>query len=236
MIVYDKKMLDNYMKNDWILKLLLEEENQRDVTVRTHQWLKSMENKRLIYADVYGDLLEESSERMSVLDIGGGYTSLTKRMVRSHNYKLVDFIAHGGEETIVETENECNKKFWINKDWNDFEVSPNEYDLIIANDIFPDVDQRLELFIEKYLPYCKELRLVVTFYNEPKYYRAKRVDDAEMLTFLSWDGEITGIKLMKYMDKIIDTEKEEIQNLCKVKDSIYWNGRQVAVVRLKGGR
>ena len=84
---------------------------------------------------------------------------------------------------------------WLNADWydEDFET----YDIVIANDIFPDVDQRLEIFIDKMLPKCKELRLVLTYYNEPRFYQMKRNDDSEVLTFLSWDGEILGMKLRK---------------------------------------
>ncbi len=238
MIVYTKKMLSDYLENDWILELLLNSETDADRQVRTHQWLKEMDNKRLVVSQVYEDLLcsEDTarSKKKIVLDVGGGYTALTGKMLANHDYHLLDFIAHGGQETIRKAEKDCGKKFWIDEDWMDYDISQTPCDVIIANDIFPDVDQRLELFIEKYLPYCKEMRLVLTFYNEPKYYRAKRVDDAEVLTFLSWDGEITGMKLKKYEDRILDTTVEELEELKDIRESIYWNGRQVAYVRLKG--
>lgn len=228
-------MLDEYKKNDWILDILNKEEEEEDKKVRTHQWLKEMDNKRMIYADVYGDLLNDSSD-LSVLDVGGAYTSLTKKMLNNVDYNLLDFIAHGGENTIGAIEKRVKKNFWINSDWMDVQCENKQYDIIIANDIFPDVDQRMELFIDKFLPICKELRLVLTFYNTPKYYRAKRIDDLEVLTFLSWDGEITSLKLKKYEDRLLDTSEEEINELKECKDSIYWNGRQVAFVTLKGNR
>lgn len=189
----------------------------------------------MIYSDVYGDLLKECRE-LSVLDVGGAYTSLTKRMLENVDYNLLDFIAHGGENTIGAIEKRCKKEFWINSDWMDVQCEDRAYDVIIANDIFPDVDQRMELFIDKFLPMCRELRLVLTFYNTPKYYRAKRTDDLEVLTFLSWDGEITALKLKKYADRLIETSDEEIDKLKDFKDSIYWNGRQVAFVKFKGDR
>lgn len=235
MKIYTENMLEEYKKNDWILDLLGKEEEEADKNVRTHQWLKEMDNKRMIYADVYGDLLKESLN-LSVLDVGGGYTSLTKRMLNNVDYNLLDFIAHGGEKTIGSIEKKCQKKFWINSDWMDVQCEGKPYDVVIANDIFPDVDQRMEIFIDKFLPMCKELRLVLTFYNTPKYYRAKRTDDLEVLTFLSWDGEITALKLKKYADRLIDTSEGEINKLKECKDSIYWNGRQVAFVKLKGDR
>lgn len=233
MKIYTQAMLDAYLKNDWILKLLNKEEDVADTEVRTHKWLKEMDNKRLVYSDVYGDLLKDKSD-VSVLDVGGAYTSLTKCMLKNVNYHLLDFIAHGGEATIGEIEKKCEKKFWINSDWMDAANDSKTYDIVIANDIFPDVDQRMELFLDKFLPKCKELRIVLTFYNTPKYYRAKRVDDSEILTFLSWDGDITALKLRKYCDRLIDTTEAEIDSIIDYKDSIYRNGRQVAYVRLKG--
>lgn len=238
MVIYTEKMLKQYLENDWILKLLLEAEKDIDRQVRTHQWIKEMDNKRLIFAEVYGDLLrcEKSREekRKIVLDIGGGYSSLTRKLVSDSDYRLLDFIAHGGQEAIGQSEKDCGTRFWINEDWMEYDISQRPCDIIIANDIFPDVDQRLELFIEKYLPYCHEMRLVLTFYNDPRYYRTKRVDDAEILTFLSWDGEITGMKMKKYRDRIIDTEVDELDRLKDVRESIFRNGRQVAYVRLRG--
>ena len=238
MIIYTNEMLQEYLENDWILKLLLDEEKVEDKGVRTHQWLKDMENKRLVFSHVYGDLLcnkkQEDDTKKVVLDVGGGYSAITRRLIANHEYHLLDFIAHGGQDTIHYVEQEYQKRFWINGDWMDYDIASSPCDIIIANDIFPDVDQRLELFIEKYLPYCKEMRLVLTFYNEPKYYRTKRVDDAEVLTFLSWDGEITSIKLKKYIDRLVDTDRDDLDILKDIKDSIYWNGRQVAYVTFRG--
>ncbi len=60
------------------------------------------------------------------------------------------------------------------------------------------------------------------------------MDDLEVLTFLSWDGEITGIKLRKYLDRMINTDENDLSGLAVQDESIFQNGRQVAYVRLKG--
>ena len=229
--MYRKQELDAYLQNDWIEKLLKESYNDEEKEIRTNSWLEKMDNKRMIYADVYGDILTKKSDK-SVLDVGGGLNSLTKILANNSEYTLVDFLAHGGQEYLKKHGENFNIE-WYCQNWDKYE--PNKvFDIIIANDIFPDVDQRMELFIEKFLPYCKEMRLVLTFYNEPKYYEAKRVDDAEVLTFLSWDGEITALKLKKYLSYMIDTIEEEIDKLIDFKESIYWNGRQVVYLILKG--
>lgn len=121
---------------------------------------------------------------------------------------------------------------WLERDWYEIEDMDN-YDVIVANDIFPDVDQRMELFIDRMLPHCRELRLVVTYYNTPRFYTTKRTDDSEIMTFLSWDGEITAVKLRKYMDRSSISECD-LQFMRENKSSIYRNGRQVAYVVIKG--
>lgn len=225
--------IKEYMKNDWILELLQKEEKIEEKNIRTNVWLREMENKRMIYAQVYGDILKSKTKR-KVLDVGGGYNSLTKILARNSDYTLVDFLAHGGNEYVGKTFMDYNIK-WIDGDW--YDAVPDEnYDIIIANDIFPDVDQRLELFIEKMLPNCGELRLVLTYYNMPKFYLTKRTDDTELMTFLSWDGEITGLKLKKYLDRIENTSSAELDDMKSNFSSIYRNRRQVSYIRLLGGR
>ena len=180
---------------------------------------------------ICGELLREGKDT-KILDIGGGYSSLTKVLAANSDYTLLDFMAHGGEEYMKENARRYNIK-WINSDWYNTELD-NQYDVIVANDIFPDVDQRMELFIDKMLPQCRELRLVLTYYNAPRFYTAKRVDDSEILTFLSWDGEITALKLMKYKENIIGTTEEELREMQNNHESIFRNGRQVSYVVLRG--
>ena len=108
--------------------------------------------------------------------------------------------------------------------------------MVIANDIFPDVDQRLELFIEKYLPLCKELRMSLTYYNLPKFYAAKRLDDTEILTFLSYDGRITRSILERFRDRVKGGwDEAAADGMLEQAESLYKNGRQVMQITLLGG-
>lgn len=229
---YQKSDLENYLQNDWIYQMLSDEECEAEKEIRTNEWMSTMENKRMVYADVYGDILrfekEEGKTKWRVLDVGGGFSALTKVLARNTDYTLVDFLAHGGNEYV-----RTQDVHLIEKDWNEVELE-GPYDLVIANDIFPDVDQRMELFIDRMLPICRELRLVLTYYNSPKFYTTKRTDDSEIMTFLSWDGEITALKLKKYVHRLFDTPAEQIEEMKDNFSSIYWNGRQVSYIRIKG--
>ncbi len=230
MKTYTSSDLEQYMKNDWIMDLVDHNIDERETEIRTNQWLISMDNKRMIYADVYGDILHDKSAR-KVLDVGGGYNSLTKVLASHSQYTLVDFMAHGGEDYLRQV-SEKYHIHWMEQDWYDMKEI-DDYDVVIANDLFPDVDQRLEQFIDKMLPHCHELRLVVTYYNTPCFYTTKRLDDSEIMTFLSWDGEITGLKLRKYVSRSNASERE-LETMKDNYDSIYRNGRQVSYIVIKG--
>ena len=230
MKTYMKADLDRYLENDWIMDMIRANVSEEEKQIRTNQWLMDMDNKRLIYADVYGDFLKEKAEK-KILDVGGGYNSLTKVIAANSQYTLLDFMAHGGGETLQEVSNSYHFR-WLQQDWYNVERM-EDYDIVIANDIFPDVDQRIELFIEKMLPHCHELRMVVTYYNTPCFYTTKRTDDSEIMTFLSWDGEILGMKLQKYINRS-NMVKADIEFMKNNKSSIYYNGRQVAYVVIRG--
>lgn len=234
MKIYRKSDLEKYLSNDWILALLKENMTPADEKIRTNQWLLEMDNKRMIYGDLYGDILRgEIDKKTRILDVGGGINALTKLLAMNSDYTLLDFLAHGGDEYLASFSDKYQIK-WLNDDW--YDATIDTYDIIISNDIFPDVDMRLELFIEKMLPKCKELRILLTWYNEPRFYQMGRRDDPEVLTFLSWDGEISALKLGKYYDRMCDTTKGELQQMVLEHDSIYRNGRLVGYVRLKGYR
>ncbi len=232
MKIFSKIDLDRYLVDDWIADELEKSVLGGEESIRTNVWLKEMDNKRMIYAAVYGDILNRRKVGRRVLDVGGGYNSLTRKLAENSDYYLLDYMCHGGQSFINEISSQYHIN-WINEDW--YEYNPNQkFDVVIANDIFPDVDQRMELFIDKYLPVCKELRIVVTYYNSPRFYITQRMDDSEKLTFLSWDGEITALKLKKYLSRMVDTTETELEAMKDSKESIYRNGRHIAYLIIKG--
>ena len=230
MKTYTETDLKEYLENDWIMELIRQNSNEQETQIRTNQWLMNMDNKRLIYADVYGDILQEKTQ-WRILEVGGGYNSLTKVLASHAQYTLLDFMAHGGGDYVSKIAEQYHIN-WLGQDWYELE-NMDDYDVVIANDIFPDVDQRMELFIDKVLPHCHELRLVVTYYNAPCFYTTKRTDDSEIMTFLSWDGEITAMKLKKYVARS-NASEYDLDAMRTNHGSIYRNGRQVSYIVIKG--
>lgn len=143
-------------------------------------------------------------------------------------------MAHDDGAAVRDIEKQLGRDFWVSEDWYEF-LPERTYDVIIANDIFPDADQRLQLFIEKFLCCCKELRMSLTYYNVPRFYTTKRVDDTEIMTFLSYDGRITRMVLEGFRDRVKGGWDETVAAaMLRQNESLYRNGRQVMQVTLVG--
>lgn len=147
------------------------------------------------------DILYQFNGGESVLDVGCGYPFIVPSGLSS--YEAVDLK--------------------LGTDWYDHIPPACGYDIIIANDIFPNVDQRLELFLEKYLPRCREMRLSLTYFDAPKWYRAKRVDGDEVLTMKAWTRSQIAHTFSGHLKAAITYP------------GTFPNGRGVLLVWLKGG-
>lgn len=193
----------------------------------SQNWLEKSVEKRMIYWNIYGDLF--SRRDLNILDIGGGLCNFSRALLRRHNYELVDIMAHDSQ-AIKNINTENSMEFLKSIDWNDYEINKT-YDIIIANDLFPNVDQRLEMFINKYINHCKEIRLSLTYYDNDKTYSVKRVDADEIFNILAWDGRRLARSLEPYGNKIINYNNSifEIKNC-----SIFDNGRTVCFATLVG--
>jgi hypothetical protein len=105
------------------------------------------------------------------------------------------------------------------------------FDVVIANDLFPNVDQRLALFLDKFLPVANEIRLSLTYYNQPRFYRCRSLTSEEIFCMLAWDGEQTARTLMRYREQVVGAGFSELE---RQGPSLYENGRQVCLVTLRG--
>lgn len=66
MKIYCEDDLHRYMREDWIADMLEKHVMEDEKIVRTQEWLSTMDNKRMIYADMYGDLLKEENKSRRV--------------------------------------------------------------------------------------------------------------------------------------------------------------------------
>ncbi len=174
--LYNKQDLEKYLQDDTLLELLKQYSQYEQIS--SHKWLVDMPAKRMIFNDLYGDLLKTHGKK--VLDVGGGFSGLTLELIERHDYQLVETLDHGDSELISNLFNKNKGELFLD-DWYKFKPV-QQYDYIIANDLFPNVDQRLHLFIEKFRPHAKRLLVTLTCYDGNRYHMAKRVDADEVLT------------------------------------------------------
>jgi hypothetical protein len=227
--VLDQTLLAGYLQNDWVLQQLSQTTEAGDEQCASQKWLVAFPPKRLMYDLVYGDL-HRSAERLKILDIGGGFSGLSRKLLAMHDYTLLEFNAHDSADYLRKVERDLGKRFWIDGDWIDFDNGGAPYDVVIANDLFPNVDQRLALFLERLAPIAGEIRLSLTFYNKPRYYLTRRIEGDEVLCVLAWDGAMTARALEPYRDYL----DNYVPSIFGTTESIFQNGRQVCVGRIKG--
>lgn len=223
-------LLDKYLAEDRILKFLDHTSLPQYEALTCQQWLRNTPPKRYIYEDMYGDLIR--GECRKVLDIGGGLTAFTSHFCQQHDYTLIELMAHDAKDVSEFVLDSISNLNLFMGDWYDFEVE-KDYDFVIANDLLPNVDQRLELFLDKFLPHTREIRLSLTFYNDNRFYLTKRIDADELLCVKPWDGQQLLSTLLKYEARIINKDMTLLDIETK---SLFPNGRQVILVNFKGDK
>lgn len=220
MKVYSPAMLEEYMKRDWILPEL-----SRVHEGLSNQALLESPAKRMIWDDVYFSWWPNNM--VSVTDIGGGWHSLHN--VRKCAYTGVDLFDTPGQVGP-----------YVVYDRHDWADGIPEADVIIANDVFPNMDQRLAQFLEMVLPRCSRLVITLTFFNKPHPgYRCRRVDGNETITVKPWSGADVLAVVGKYLTKPGAKDyftSDAASPLWHQPISVFDNGRTVARVDLKGAR
>ena len=223
----DKEFVAQYQDDDWILSDLIKISRTADRDYTSQRWLRDSLLKRATFAAIYRDVLKEKTG-LRIVDIGGSLSSFTRVLSDRHDYTLVDFLAH---ESISDAS--LKEEFPLAKirrrDWFEDQAEMKNIDLVIANDLFPNVDQRLQLFLGAFIPISKEIRFTATWHNEPKAYAVKRIDADEVLTILSWDHQrlLDAVKRFRHLIPGFCEDK-----FTKMKESIWENGRHVCVLEV----
>lgn len=221
--------LSEYLCHDRFGRWLDQVERPEERELTCQIWLRSSPAKRYAADLLYSDLLRRRG--LAVLDVGGGLTSLSRELVTRHRVTLVDLMAHDSDERVACFHQTASELKLMTQDWFEVEFA-GPFDVVVAADIFPNVDQRLELFLERILPVTRELRLSLTVYNQPRFYTTRRVGADEILNMLAWNGRVTQAALEPFSDAI---EGVDMKTLHATDDSVFANGRQVIMLRLHGG-
>lgn len=224
-----KKLIEEYLVDDDINLFMDKISQGNDEELTCQRWLRSSIPKRFLFKLLYNDLLKLNAPCQRVLDVGGGITCFTRELAKLHEYDLVDLLAHDNELICKKMNSDVRRDFIYPMDWLSFDGG--DYDLIIANDLFPNVDQRLEIFLDHFLPKCKIIKLSLTWYDSPRTYKVRSCDSEEIFFMLAWNLKQLMNVLKRYANHIVDYDSECFKTDQK---SLYANGRQVGVIELKG--
>jgi hypothetical protein len=228
MYLVNQNKINHYLIDDYVSSWLDQYSVASDEDLVCQRWLRQTPAKRFVFKEMYGDLLT-GDQPLKVLDVGGGLTGMTRVLSTRHDYVLADLLAHDDLKTAQAMQEQAGSDFIRAQDWATLEAG--SYDLIIANDIFPNVDQRLEIFLERFLPCTKQMQLSLSYYDTPRFYMTRRVDADEMLCMLAWNGDHLASVLKKYAAQIVGANFEIFSQPVQ---SVYPNGRQVCLVDFAG--
>ena len=214
--------LNNYMINDYLLPVF--SDGDYNGQFGSNRWLKESKQKRMVFDRVYGDLLIAQEKRLNILDIGGGINLAQKRITKHNNLTIIDLLSHDAADAAKSFCDENNINL-ICDDWYARKNMFEEFDLIVAVDLFPNVDQRFEAFMATLADAKVKFRLLLTYYNKPRFYNVKRIDADEYMCLSAWSGA----NIVNTMTSLgFDDWKKDINKIAVDKKSIYPNGRGIS--------
>ena len=187
------------------------------------KWMLDNPYKLAIFLRIYKDLFEGGH---TIYDIGGGISSLSRLLGLKNEYYLVDPLssvkANGNLEEFISNAN----IHFLQDDWLKFQDTRFERNsIVIANDIFPNIDQRLPLFLRLAKERKFRFRITLTWYSFPKYYEVKRIDAEEHLMLMQYDE----VQLQRVLfDVFPNLDANEV--LTKRNESFFANGRNICIL------
>ncbi len=221
-LVTEKKFLKYLRSYDLDFYNLLREQKKLLNTKSSQDLLKSS-IKRFIFYEMYKNIIY-SSKKLKILDIGGSLHLLSKLISDKHDYILCDTKNYKSQTF----KNAKIKMKFYNCDWYYLpKFKKNSFDIIISNDLFPNVDQRLSLFLSKFVKYGKKLimSLTCTEHKYNKFYQAKRLDKNEILTILPYNKDNLFRILRKNKINVTENSYQKSPNL-------FHNGRNIYILEL----
>lgn len=225
--------ISSYMKNDWIKEFIessYQEINEEKYYV-SDVWLLKNKAKRALWDLIYTPQIQ--MEKKSILDVGGGYSVLSKKFAERNKYTLIDPLYHEvSRSDQIDLLMKQDQQIRINGDWYHY-LSNNEecYDTIVANDVFPNVDQRFLDFLAITKQRFSKLILSLTYFENLNWYLTKRVNLEEHITVRSWRD----IDIFRVISDLYDCSFDQYIIQTKSPDeNFFFNKRKIMICRIEG--
>lgn len=205
----------SYLEDDWVAQRIRDSEIGPGATDFTDNWLLESSPKRFLYHMMYGDLLNKNLH-ISIAEIGPG------------NGSTASWVAEGRKWLPIDTDPNFEEKCGINGDWGENWRDIESCQMVLANDVFPNVDQRVGMLFKLFLESSMtKLRISLTFFSDVKTYAAKRLDGDEVLTVKAMQTHEAKSVLLENFPGYANIIHAAFSD---VPSSIFPNGRLVLVV------
>lgn len=227
---YYDLVYQDYFNNIQQTKLLFKKNN---IYGEANEWLLKLKWKIPVAGFMYDDLIK-LNKKLIILEIAGSLSWFTLELLRKHDYTLVEKGFHENLSDYQKIQDLVGNKFVFLDDWYNFNAN-KKYDLIIVNDLFPNVDQRLFTFTDKFVHYSKKIRLTLT-YSENVFYEVKRLESGETLYMKAW-GLRNIIDYFNYLYETynITTDRDQVFYEIKyqsLKGNVFQNNRNILFLEL----
>ena len=219
--------LAEYLKKDYLLEIFSSspEANQ---FLGCNKWLVESPQKRTIFNLIYADLLckKNNKTKENILDIGSGINLAQPLIAMNCNMTIVEALSHDNIAMAKQMTSDSGIELRIG-DWYEILENLPHFNIIIANDIFPNVDQRLVSFLKSVSRLGDEIRVSLTLYPDGKFYNVKRIDAEEKMCMKAWSV----IDVYRSLtDEWPELKGSELEKLLVFDESIFDNGRTVFIV------
>jgi len=187
------------------------------------KWMLENPYKLALFLRVYEDLFAGKNK---IYDIGGSLSCLSPLLSQNNEYFLIDPLIHEQGNQKVKDFITLSRINHLKRDWfESYQSLFTQDDIVIANDFFPNIDQRLPLFLQIASKVGFRFRLTLTWFSTPKFYHVKRTDADEHLILSQYDDQQLYHVLQSYLSV------SKIQEVLKRSDARYFtNKRKVCIL------
>ena len=222
-IYFSKKKLQIYLENDFVLEQLSSRKKFKNTYY--DDWILENSAKRMIYSEIIKQL--NPFKKKSLIDVGGGIHYFTNYFANNFSYTLIDPLYNFDKIKLKNFRKNQSNMNHIKSDWINY--NGKKAKLMLANDLFPNIDQRIEQFIKFAKKYCETLFLIATFHNEPKSYLTKRTDANEFL----WVSQFSGFLLTNILQRVgLNISYYHKNKIRRLNENLFLNNRQVILLKI----
>ena len=162
-------------------------------------WIKKSLEKKYLFKFFYDNQI---FFKKKILDVGSGSSQYRKYLIKKNDLdiKSIDFKINFKNNRSNKTLDFSNDFFTLKKKG----MLNKYYDVIFANDIFPNVDNRLEEFILLAKNISPNLIITITIHPDNKFYYSRIIATSETFVYVPMNKEKILMILKKFKKNVMN--------------------------------